>query len=176
MKRPASILFTILALAFAAVGEDDIYPKKVELPDHFPKHLTDPPLGQKQFLRWCAFLYGFRPYDARLHAIVRRADTTFVLFTMRHTTVHNTNYSVGITWMALRAGTIVECQAQKLDDTWRPISGSIEGWGHGVLSWGAEGMFVRDGELVDEGYSAFFDPKSPDKGIQMKETYKLPLK
>lgn len=68
--------------------------------------------------------------------------------------------------MMIRAGVVVAHQQNDIESCWRDTSGIIDGWQDDVLAWGSEG--------IETGYSAFYDPKSPEKGLQLKETYKLP--
>ncbi len=154
------LLLILSTVAFAATQDDNS-------PRHYPD--VPPPPTTSQGLRQWLSAYWSR---ATLHSIVHRDDRTCLVFSTvaprdeRH-----------IHWVSVRGGAVIAYQSHYIESPRRLISGSIDGWRHGILRWSAEGMFSHGGdELVDEGYSGFYDPASPEKGLQTKETYKLPIK
>src|SRR4051812_8434551 len=157
----------ILVLVSAAMAQDDT----LSPPQDLPQHVGNPPRDQLRLRKWCGAFCSGPVEKATLHSITRRADTSYIVFS----TVELRDEQ-HIHWVAIRGEAVIGYQRHYLESPRRPISGSISGWKHGILFWTAEGMFLHRGQLVDEGYSAFFDPQAPDKGFQIKETYKLPRK
>ena len=70
-------------------------------------------------------------------------------------------------WMSISGDRVTNFQQMDIESCWHDTSGSIDGWKNGVLFWGSDG--------INTGYTAFFDPKAPEKRLQIKETHKLPM-
>ena len=160
------VLSVLLATVVAATAQDDkLYPTTWKL----PTKVVLPPHDRENFRKWCEPFYPGYPIRAVLHAVVRKSGATYVVFSTdeprdeRH-----------IQWVAIRHGELVGYQRHTLQSSWRPTSGTIDGWSRNILSWHAEGGFTRGDDIVESYYAAYFDTAAPDKGFQVKETHSIP--
>ncbi|RYD80332.1 MAG: hypothetical protein EOP84_12095 [Verrucomicrobiaceae bacterium] len=107
-----------------------------------------------------------------LHAFVRREDTLYILFHCEGWSRGSAQpkgrcgggYERQINWMAIRNGRVIEHQQRDIVSCWRDAEGTIEGWRGDLFFWSAD--------TPEEFYTAFFDRKAPEKGMQIKEIQK----
>lgn len=104
-----------------------------------------------------------------LHAVVRRGDTLYVVFTCEGWSRGRSSprghcgsgWERQINWMAIRGGIVLDHRQRDLASCWRDAIGSIDGWRGTKLFWTSD---ERDG-----AYTCFFDSAFPDAAIQIQE-------
>ena len=110
-----------------------------------------------------------------VHAVIRRKSTLYVVYSCagwsRGPESRGGNCGSGwehqMNWAAIVDGRVTSFQQMDIESCWRNTSGSIDGWKKGILVWGSDGMKT--------GYTGFFDPQSPEKGLQTMETHNFPI-
>ena len=104
-----------------------------------------------------------------LHAVVRRGDTLYVVFTCEgwsrgHSSPRGrcgSGWERQINWMAIRGGIVLDHRQRDLDSCWRDAGGGIDGWRGTKLLWSTD---ERDGT-----YTCFFDSAFPEAAIQIQD-------
>lgn len=107
----------------------------------------------------------------KVHAVIRSGRVLYIVYTWsRGAGARMARCGAGwesqINLVSISDGLVTGFQQMDIESCWRDTFGTIVGWRGGTLTWSSD--------RYDSGYSAFFDPSHPERGLQIKETHNNP--